>query len=241
MNRVRFVFLFCFLALLANAQKPCVVTQPTASFTIKHVNGNPPLTVDPTAKVWRDAAVQTMDKDCRREIKYPKLKTEIRSFWTDTDLYFLFRCPYDVLNLWPADNLKPHPKLWDRDVVEMFIGSDWQNIRRYREFEMAPTGDWIDLAIDLNRNSYDPTWRSGWKTLAHIDKEHKIWYAACKIPLSAIGGRKVERGARWRGNLYRIDGPGPDSQRHFMCWQPTCVQRRGSNHVPEHFGTLIFE
>ena len=239
MHYIRFAFLFCFWSLFANAQQPCVVTQPTASFTVKHVKGNPPLTDDPAAKLWRKAAVQTMDKDCQREIVYPKLKTEIRAVWTDTDLYVLFRCPYDVLNLWPADNSKPHPKLWDRDVVEVFIGSDLQNIRHYREFEIAPTGDWIDLAIDLDHKSFDQTWRSGWKTLAHIDKENKTWYAACKIPLSAIGSGKVKPGTRWRGNLYRIDGMNP--QRHFLCWQPVCVRKPGSNHTPEHFGTFIFE
>lgn len=239
MHHLRFALLFCFWALLANAQKPCVVTQPTASFTIRHVNGNPPLTIDPKAKVWRNASIQMMDKDCQHEITYPRLKTEIRAFWTDTDLYFLFRCPYDVLNLWPADHSKPHPKLWDRDVVELFIGSDWQDINQYREFEIAPTGDWIDLAIDLNRHSFDQTWRSGWQTLGRIDKQNKIWYAACKIPLSAISTAKVRPGTRWRGDLYRIDGAAPD--RHLLCWQPTCVQKPSSNHTPEHFGTLIFE
>jgi len=33
---------------------------------------------------------------------------------------------------------------------------------------------------------------------------------------------------------------GSDPQRHFMCWQPTCVVNRDPNHVPEHFGTMIF-
>ena len=64
----------------------------------------------------------------------------------------------------------PRDKLWDRDVVEMFLGDDWTNIRHYREFEIAPTGDWIDLAIDLDHESYDQSWRSGWTTAARIDR-----------------------------------------------------------------------
>ena len=79
---------------------------------------------------------------------------EIRAFWTDSDLYFLFRCPYNVLNLFfPANNSTPRVGLWDRDVVEMFLGDDWTNIRHYREFEISPTGDWIDLAIDLDHRT----------------------------------------------------------------------------------------
>jgi Carbohydrate family 9 binding domain-like len=216
------------------------VSPERTSFTVRHEAGSPELNLDSDARVWRQAAVQSFSKDCTHQKDYPNLKTQVRAFWTDTDLYFLFRCPYDVLNLWPADNSKAHVNLWDRDVVEMFLGYDWENIKHYREFEMAPTGDWIDLAIDLNRDSFDPNWRSGWKTMARIDKQNKIWYAAARIPLSSIGGPKVEPGTQWRMNLYRIDGLGEDPQRHFLCWQPTCVEHRDPNHVPEHFGTLIF-
>jgi len=182
-----------------------------------------------------------MSKDCSRQLDYPNISTEIRAFWTDNHLYILFRCPYTVLNLFlPADNSKKHVGLWDRDVVEMFLGDDWSNIRHYREFEIAPTGDWIDLAIDLDRESYDHSWGSGWQTAARIDEGQKVWYAAAKIPLAAVSAKAVADGTKWRMNLYRIEGLGPDPQRHFLCWQPTCVQKRDANHVPEHFGTLIF-
>lgn len=224
----------------AAAQPPCVVTEPRASFTVRHVSGDPKLNLDPEASIWKDAAAQWISKDCGRQIDYPNLKTEIRGFWTDTHLYLLFRCPYTALNVFPADNSKPHVGLWDRDVVEMFLGDDWTNIRHYREFEIAPTGDWIDLAIDLDHESYDHNWRSGWQTMARVDDAGKVWYAAAKIPLSAVSANPVLPGTKWRGNLYRIEGLGPDPQRHFLCWQPTCVQKRDANHVPEHFGTLIF-
>jgi hypothetical protein len=229
------------LGAVASAQQPCVTADPTATFTIHHVDGSPGLSLDPAAAPWNTASVQSMDKDCSREISYPHLNTEIRAFWTDTDLFLLFRCPYIELNLFlPADNSKKRVHLWDRDVVEMFLGDDWTNIRHYREFEIAPTGDWIDLAIDLDHKNYDHSWSSGWKTMARIDKEQKVWYAAAKIPLSAVSGQHVVGGTKWRMNLYRIDGLGEDPQRHFLCWQPTCVQNRDPNHVPEHFGTLIF-
>ncbi len=100
-----------------------------------------------------------------------RLKTEVKGFWTDTDLHLLFVCPYETLNIFlPADNSKPRRKLWDRDVVEIFLGDDWDNIRHYREYEIAPTGDWIDLAIDLDKKGAGCGWRSGWKTSARIDE-----------------------------------------------------------------------
>lgn len=232
-------------ALLASvstfAQEPCEFQEPAAVFTIKHSAGSPALTLDPDSDVWKRAASQIMQKDCRYRIVYRNLTTKIRAFWTDKNLFFLFECPYTVLNLFlPPNNSQPRMNLWDRDVVEMFLGYDWANIHHYREFEMAPTGDWIDLAIDLDRSSYDHSWRSGWRTMARIDEAKKIWYAAARIPLASISPEPVHDGTKWRINLYRIEGLGPDSERHFLCWQPICLRNRNSNHVPEHFGTLVF-
>lgn len=228
-------------ALLAQQPPVCEVSRPTASFTIAHAGSIPELNSDPQSAVWRNASSAVMTKDCTHTLDYPDLKTEIRGFWTDSDLYLLFICPYRSLNTFqPPQNSQPHRGLWDRDVVEMFLGDDWENIRHYREFEIAPTADWIDLAIDLDHRGQDRNWRSGWKTTARIDEQAKIWYAACRIPLKSVSEKDVRPGTRWRANLYRIDGDGPDPQRRFMCWQPTCVVNRDPNHVPENFGTLVF-
>jgi len=220
----------------------CEFSPPAAQLTVPHCSTHPELTTDPSAACWRTGGNTEITKDCSRQIVYPNLRTSIRAFWTDDELFLLFQCPYSVLNLFtPPDHALPRVGLWDRDVVEMFLGDDWSNIRHYREFEIAPTGDWIDLAIDLDHESNDHSWRSGWHTTARIDEAHKVWYAAARIPLRAVSAKPVAPGTRWRMNLYRIDGLGPDTERHFLCWQPTCVQKRDPNHVPEHFGTLVFE
>ena len=65
------------------------------------------------------------------------------------------------------------------------IGSTWQSI-------------WI-------KESYDQTWRSGWRTSARIDEKTKTWYAAARIPLRSVSDQPVKAGARWRANLYRIE------------------------------------
>ena len=94
--------------------------------------------------------------------------------------------------------------------------------------------------MDLDKKGQNRGWRSGWKTAARIDEKAKTWYAACKIPLKSVTEKPVVAGTKWRTNLYRIDGEPPDSQRRFMCWQPTCVVNRDPNHVPENFGTMLF-
>jgi hypothetical protein len=98
----------------------------------------------------------------------------------------------------------------------------------------------VDLAIDLDKESYGAEWNSGWQRLGRIDEKNHVWYAAARVPLHSVSEKKVVVGTKWRANLYRIDGLGGDSERRFMCWQPTCVVDRDPNHVPEHFGTLIF-
>jgi hypothetical protein len=240
MNKPILTRLCCSIAILFGlnlaAQTPCAIDQVLPNFTIRHVSGDPDLNLDPDSADWKAAASQSMSKDCRRQTDYSNIETTIRAFWTDTDLYILFRCPYTVLNTFPADNTKKHVGMWNRDAVEMFIGDDWTNIRHYREFEIAPTGDWINLAIDLDHKSYDHDWQSGWQKMARVDEGNKIWYAAAKIPLTDVSANSVRDGIKWRINFYRIDGLGPDTQRHFLCWSRTC----GSNHVPERFGTLIF-
>ena len=233
--------LFLLTAGAALAQERCTVERPTAEFQIPYVAGDPPLSADPSSPAWRNAGVTVISKDCSVQVDYPALRTQVRGFWTSTHLYLLFSCPYNELNLFlPPLGGGPRDKLWDRDVVEIFLGEDWTRIGHYREFEIAPTGDWIDLAIDLDRDSYDQSWRSGWKTAARIDQAAHAWYAAVRIPLSAVGSAPVKQGSKWRANLYRIEGQGPDARRHFLCWQPTCVVHRDPNHVPENFGTLVF-
>jgi hypothetical protein len=221
--------------------KVCEFSPPGVSFSVPHVSLAQELNTSPDSVTWSHAASTWIQKDCSHQIDYPQLKTEVRAFWTDSDLYLLFASPYSELNLWlPADNTKDHIKLWDRDVVEFFLGDDWEDIKHYREFEIAPTGDWVDLAIDLNKDTYDAKWDSGWQRQGRIDEKNHIWYAAARVPLRAVSEKQVQVGTRWRVNLYRIDGLGEDPVRHFMCWQPTCVVNRDPNHVPEHFGTLVF-
>jgi hypothetical protein len=225
----------------ALAYEVCQVSPPTASLSVPYVDKAPELNTDPASATWSQAASAWIERDCTLKMDYPKLRTEVRAFWTDSDLYLLFSSPYQDLNLWlPPDNSKDRLKLWDRDVVEFFLGDDWNDIKRYREFEIAPTGDWVDLAIDINKNKYEASWDSGWQRQGRIDEAKHVWYAAARVPLKSVSEQPVKPGTKWRANLYRIDGLGADPERHFLCWQQTCAPNRDPNHVPENFGTLIF-
>src|SRR5260370_7748293 len=97
---------------LAFAGEVCQVASPTASFSIPHVAQAPDLNADPSSPTWSHAASTWVEKDCTQQIDYPKLKTEVRAFWTDSDLYLLFIPPYTELTLClPPNNPKHRPKL----------------------------------------------------------------------------------------------------------------------------------
>jgi hypothetical protein len=218
-----------------------LITLSTSAFpadqTIQSVwaDSDPTLDTNPAAAFWRGSAPVYVDSDAHGKPD-PKYRTEIRTRWTNKYLYILFICPYEELYL------KPNPvtsaetnELWNWDVAEAFIGSDFKNIRRYKEFEISPRGEWVDLDIDLNKPHHEDgwTWNSGMEVSARIDDAAHIWYGAMKIPYSAIDTRPPATGNVLRINLFRSQGP--PSARHQLAWQ---APMKDSFHVPERFGTL---
>jgi hypothetical protein len=193
------------------------------------------LDTDPQSEFWREAKPIYIGVDARGNPQ-PRYRSAVRSRWTDQNLYISFECPYEELNLKPdPDTLAETNELWKWDVAEIFIGSDFQNIRRYKEFEVSPQGEWIDLDIDLALPHHEVgwTWNSGFKVAARIDPKAKIWYAAMRIPFSALDQRAPVAGNRLRVNLFRSQGP-PERQ-HSLAWK---APMSDTFHTPERFGEL---
>ena len=192
------------------------------------------LSADPKDPFWMAAAPVVADRDyLGAPIDGPS--TEVRSRWTRTHLYLLYTCPYQALNLKPSPDLVAEtPRLWTWDVAEAFIGWDTTRITSYKEFQVSPQGERIDLDIDRADAAAQQgmAWDSGFEVKAHVDATARVWYGAMKIPFAAIDPRGAEKGRTLRVGLYRIAGAEP---RTYYAWQPT-GQR--SFHVPEAFGTL---
>ena len=192
------------------------------------------LTADPNSPQWSSAQkVATAHDYFGKPIAGPP--TEIRSRWTKQNLYLLYLCPYDELNLKPdPDPAKETPQLWNWDVAEAFIGSDFEHIGRYKEFQVSPQSEWVDLDIDRDnqKGQAGMAWNSGYTVKGRIDSRAKIWYGEMRIPFQAIDTRTPEKGRELRIGLYRIAGPNP---KKFYAWRPTGQK---SFHVPQAFGTL---
>lgn len=194
------------------------------------------LNTDPGSPFWQKAVPIVLATDNQGN-PVAHSRTEVRSRWTDKNLYLLFVSTYQVLNL------KPEPKtdvetnqLWNWDVAEAFIGSDLKNIRRYKEFEISPQREWIDLDVNLDIPHHENgwIWNSGFQTAARIDSKHKIWYGAMRIPMASIQSGTPHAGEMLRANFYRTEGAAPHTQE--LAWQPTM---NVTFHVPERFGRIV--
>jgi len=210
-------------------------TEPPAVMESSYAERDVALDTNPGSTFWLAASALYAKVDARGRA-LEEFRTEVRSRWTKQNIYFLFICPYQELYLKPApDVVQETNQLWNWNVAEIFIGSDFTQIRRYKEFEVSPQDEWVDLDIDLNEPHHEEgwTWNSGFQHAARIDRSTHIWYAAVRIPFAALGGRMPAPGTTFRVNLFRTEGS-PGRQTAVM-WQPTM----SSNfHVPERFGLL---
>ena len=200
-----------------------------------HAEQDVPLKLDPASPFWSGSLPVYMEKDTFGK-PVPRYRTEVRTRWTKDNLYFLFICPYEQLHLKPAPNTNQETnELWNWDVAEVFIGSDFSDIKRYKEFEVSPQGEWIDLDVDLHKPHHEDgwTWNSGFEAAARIDQKQHVWYAAMRIPFSAIDARKPVPGNTLRLNLFRSQGP--PAHQHEITWQ---APRSKTFHVPERFGLI---
>jgi hypothetical protein len=215
--------------LFLNAADPASMLEST--YTARDVE----LTADPSAEFWSKAPRVIADHNYLHEA-IPGAPTEIRSRWSEKYLYLLYTCPYDELNLKPNPNPNAEtPELWNWDVAEAFIGSDYEHIGRYKEFQVSPQSEWVDLDIDRDspKTQGGMAWNSGYTVKGRIDAERKIWYGEMRIPFAAIDARPPRDGRELRLGLFRISGAGP--RKAFYAWRPPGGK---SFHVPQAFGTL---
>jgi hypothetical protein len=222
-------------ALMLVAAFSTVLTKESSVLSSTFAAGDLRLDTNPNSELWANAPRVTVDRDYFGD-PIPGPPTEFRSRWTKEHLYLLSICPYDELNLKPEpDTAAETPRLWNWDVAEAFIGSGVDRITRYKEFEVSPQSEWVDLDIDREdpQGQAGMKWNSGFTVKSRIDARARIWYGAMRIPFAAIDTGPPQKGRELRIGLYRIAGVDP--ARRFYAWRPT---GQTSFHVPQAFGTL---
>ncbi|HEX2970770.1 MAG TPA: amidohydrolase family protein [Tepidisphaeraceae bacterium] len=182
--------------------------------------------------VWQKAEAVRLEYTLKESAARPGIATRVRCLWSADYLYFSYECPFTRLTTFePVIKERERLGLWDRDVVEAFVGTDAQNIGNYAEFEVAPTNERLDVLIRLPGKDFE--WSSGFTSAVRIDEQAKVWTAEVRIPLAALSKVRPEAGTRWRLDLFRSDR----AQDAFLAWNPTLTE---STHTPGRFGVLEF-
>ena len=186
---------------------------------------------------WSGARPAVLDRSWNGEPATSGRRCEARLLWSDNALHIRFHGaqtePFVLFD--NPDVSRKRIGLWDRDVCEVFITPDPPDRRRYMEFEVAPTGEWLDLVVDWTLDEpRDWEFDSGMAVFSEMEDGSVTM--AIRIPWGAFG-RKPSAGDVWFGNLFRQIGSG--ETRGYLAWSPTMTPEP-QFHVPEKFGAFVF-
>jgi len=193
---------------------------------------------DLDSKYWSHSDVTKLNKYWSGKLAPQTKHTAVQLSWSGDFFYIRF-----IANKSESLNLNKNPdittktqKLWERDVCEIFVAPDQNQPEKYCEFEVSPTGEWLDLEIHQMPYLRETNWNfeSGMATAARIEPDQIIM--AIKIPWSAFG-KAPKEGDIWKGNLFRVVGKGEN--RKYLAWQPT-ESKVPNFHLPEKFGSFAF-
>ena len=158
--------------------------------------------------------------------------------WSNDALYIRFEANQtEPLIVSETPNLENKTiRLWERDVCEIFVAPNPKRSNEYFEFEVAPTGEWLDLKIHQlsGGRETDFQFNSGMQSVAKIE-ENKVWMAI-KVEWKAFG-KTPQANEIWKGNLFRCVGAG--KTRGYLAWSPTLTSEPNF-HVPEAFSEFQF-
>lgn len=188
---------------------------------------------------WSKARPVQLDRYWSGETAPGGRRAEAGILWSNKALHLRFVCHQTeplVVSSSPQ-TAKKTIGLWDRDVCEIFIAPDPAVVERYLEFEAAPTGEWLDVAIHWMRDRRESDWEfnSHMTTAAQIEKNRVT--IGMRIPWNHWI-HEPQAGERWRVNLFRCVGSDPG--RGYLAWQPTRTPQPNF-HVPQVFGWLLFK
>lgn len=226
------------LAAILTAIIPAAAMESNDRIEISHVNRE----IDISAyddSIWSHSHHIEIDTYWSGEVAPQTRKVDTRVLWSNTALYVRFAAAQnEPLVVSDRPNLKRKARgLWNRDVCELFIAPDRAIPNKYFEFEVAPTGEWIDVGIEITPEKLLRDWdyRSEMQAFAFMDAD--TVFEIIKVPFKSLG-RMPKAGDIWLGNLFRCVGEG--DSRGYLAWRPTKTAKP-SFHVPSAFGEFHFK
>lgn len=210
-----------------------------------------------TAEAWRKAEWipitqrATTERMARNPAPRPaaekppaELATRAKVLYSETGIYFLFRCEDRMLQATMEEDFK---EVWWEDVVEVFLWPD-ESDSTYFEYQLSPLNYYRMTRHQKGPSQSQLVTLGGSRRTLHAtsvkggDKESGTsitqWTAEIFIPyemLRPIQNIPPEPGTQWRANMYRFDYDTGDRTRWE--WQPV----NGRNHDLGEFGTFLFQ
>ena len=141
-------------------------------------------------------------------------------------------------DIW-ATHARRDARLWEEEVVELFVAPGEGDPSEYFEIEVNPIGAIFDARVSNphgRRDSMrvDSAWNAEGLVAVVSRPSPGSWRADIAIPWSALceGTPPLV----WRANFFRIERP-RDGEPEFSCWSPTFVDPPDF-HKPASFGRL---
>ena len=205
---------------------------------VAHYSSRPVAVTDFDNAIWQQCSPIPIEHYWSGEPAMASRHAEARICWSNEALHVRFIGVQQeplVVSENPVTDRKTLG-LWDRDVCEIFIAPDPEQPWRYYEFEAAPTGEWIDLGIEVKPTGRETDWdfASGFTTAAKLTDGQLL--VAMRIPWSDVIPRPSD-GTQWQINVFRCVGP--EAPERYLAWRPTGTPEPNF-HVPEVFGNLVF-
>ena len=177
---------------------------------------------------WATALPVRIEQQSHNAAALPALSTTVRALWSEGFLYLAYECPFTTLTVFEPSQKAERIGLWDRDVVEAFIGTT-DKPAQYTEYEWAPNGESLDLNIDPPAKDFE--WSSKMESAISVDEAAHVWRCEVRIPMKSLSATEPKAGTLWRINLFRHDA----ASRAGLAFSPAL---RGTFHTPERFGWL---
>lgn len=175
------------------------------------------------------------------------LNTDFKVMYSDSGIYFLFRCQDEKLT---ASITADFEDLWHEDVVEVFLWPD-EDFPIYFEYELSPLNYELPILVPNLKGKlwgWQPWHYDGARRTRHAtsveggEKQSGAsisgWMAEFFIPfelLMPLGNVPPQPGTHWRANLYRCDYDKGEVE--SWAWHP--IAKRF--HEYQKFGTFVFE
>ena len=214
-----------------NARKLLARSLPLPTVRGTHVTSQCQIDGHLDEAAWREAIPVSIEHQSADNSAVPTLATSVRVLWSEKAIYLGFEAPFTALSSFAPPQKDERFGLWENDVVEAFIAPESEHVDKYTEYEWAPNGEQLDLAINPSKKDF--AWSSGMQSAVAVDEKAKIWRSEVRIPLSAFSPAVPKASARWRINFYRHD----KANRAHLAWSPTLTN---TFHTPARFGWLEF-